>query len=543
MSLLGAGLLGAGPVLAQSRSVTLRGSLTVSTDLYGQSGRARNTRSPQMAGAYGQVTVALPGGISMPFSAYLSTEGAGYQHPFNQVGVSPRWRWAQAHGGYFSTRLSNFTLSDARLLGGGLELTPGPFRLGVAYGQAQRALESDTVLRRLPLYERRLTAVQIGVGQESGWHLWLSGMHAADDSASLRRPTLEVTPQSNVVLSTSLGGRLGRFVRLGAELAASGWNENTLADTVSFTDPDAQAWADRIRPFLPVSAATRVDVASTGRLDLMPTRTLTLGLQTQFVGPGFRSLGAQQVETDVFDMVIAPVLRLPKLQLSGRAGLRHNNVAGTRLETQRRALYALNAVAQLHPTFTLALDGSNYGLRATREADTLRLASVSRSFSVAPTYTRRRGSGATHTLSGAYGYQDFVDENTTSGRETATRNHTMTVSHTFARRSGLRLTTSGTYVNGLTQGLESTIWTLSENVQHRLRDGKLTVGGGATLSLTQLEQTDRGLMLRGRASYRLTPKTSLEATSTGRFYRYGAPRAGSDGFREGTFRLAYSYSF
>lgn len=535
-------LAGSSPLLAQTRGVQVRGGLTVSSDLYSQTGRPFDTRPGASVGANGQVTVSLPGGITLPFSAYASSDGVGYQHPFNQLGVSPRWRWAQAHAGYFSTRLSNLTLADARLLGGGVELTPGAFRFGVAHGQAQRAVEADSLRGRMALFDRRLTAVQLGVGQESGWHLWLSGLRAVDDSASLRLPTRGITPEENLVAAVNLGGRIGRYLRLGGEIAASAWNGDLRADSVYLEDAAAKKWVDRVAPFFRVTEGTRVDVAGAAQLTATPVPAFSVGFQTQYAGPGFRSLGAQQLETDVLDFTVAPTLRLQRVQAGVRVGLRRNNVAGTRLDTRRRALYAANVVAQLTPQFSLALDGSNFGLEARRDVDTLRLASISRAFSVAPTYALRRGA-ASHTFSSSYAYQDFSDENTTSGRTTTTRNHTVTATHAFVRRGGLRLTTTASFVRGLTQDVNTTVWTVSENVQHKLRGDKLTVGGGLTFTSADVGQTDRGLSMRARAAYQLTSKTTLEASSTGRLFRYGAPRNGQDGFREGTFRLAYSYSF
>lgn len=540
---------------AQGRRVQVSGSLTASTDFYSQTGRRYDVRPGALAGLQGQVNVALPGGITLPFSAFVSTEGgAGYQQPFNQLGASPAWRWGRAHGGYFSTRLTDLTLADARLLGAGLELTPGPVRVGAVYGRAQRAVAADSLRGRLPLFERRLGAVQLGLGREGGWHLWLTGLRAADAPGSLALLPSAIRPEENLVVSAAFGGRAGRYVRLRGEVAGSAWTTNALSDTLSLDDPDLQRWLDRLAPLVRVNASTRLDYAATASLDVAPVQAFSVGLQGRFVGPGFKSLGAQQTEADVLDVLVAPTLRLRRVQAGVRVGLRQNNVAGTRLETRTRALYAANVAARLTDALSLTLDASNYGLRTSQEVDTLRVASVARSFSVAPAYTLRRGR-TSHSLSGAYAYQDLVDQNRTSGQETATRNHTVTATHVWALPAGLSLTTNATVVRGLTRDVETTLLSVSETVQHRLRGGKVSLGGGLAFTQSTVpgtpaapgapvaEQNDRGLNARLRATYRLNRQSTLEASANGRVFRYGAPRAGQDGLREGMARVAYTYSF
>lgn len=547
-------LVSAAPAAGQSR-VRVNGSLTASADFYSQTGRRYDVRPGAVGGVQGQINVTLPGGIALPFSAYVSTEGgAGYQQPFNQIGASPSWRWGRAHGGYFSTRFTDLTLADARLLGGGLELTPGAVRVGAVYGRAQRAVEADSLRGRLPLFERRLAAVQLGVGRETGWHLWLTGLRAKDDATSLAVLPATIRPEENLVVSAAFGGRVGRYASLRGEVAGSAWTGNTLSDTLALDDPDVQDWLDRLDPLVKINASTRLDYAGTVALDVTPVQMFTVGLQGRLVGPGFKSLGAQQTEADVLDVLVAPTLRLARVQAAVRVGLRQNNVAGTRLETRHRALYAANATARVTEALSVTVDASNYGLRTSQEVDTLRVASVARSFSVAPAYTIRRGR-ASHSLTGAYAYQDLVDENRTSGRETATRNHTFTATHAWALGNGLAFTTNATYVSGLTRDLTTTMLTLSENVQHRLMQGKLTLGGGLAYTQSTVpgtpttpgaavtDQTDRGVNTRLRAAYRLNRQSTVEASANARVFRYGALRAGQDGLREGTARVAYTYSF
>ena len=50
-------------------------------------------------------------GLSVPFYSSFNEQGGAFQHPFNRYGISPRYKWAQAHIGWRSMNMSQFSLS------------------------------------------------------------------------------------------------------------------------------------------------------------------------------------------------------------------------------------------------------------------------------------------------------------------------------------------------------------------------------------------------------------------------------------------------
>jgi hypothetical protein len=76
--------------------------------------------------------------IVLPFELFLNSGRLGYQQPFNQFGVTPRFgSVVQLFAGWYSTRISDLTVGDSRILGGGVELSPGPLRLALHYGYVE----------------------------------------------------------------------------------------------------------------------------------------------------------------------------------------------------------------------------------------------------------------------------------------------------------------------------------------------------------------------------------------------------------------------
>lgn len=114
-----------------SNYVRIGGSINLSDNFYSSSGIDRRQPANVARGIF-RTTITIYDQIQLPFELYISTQERKFQQPFNQFGVSPRISdWLTLHAGYFSSRISDYTFGDLRLLGGGVELTPGNFKLKV----------------------------------------------------------------------------------------------------------------------------------------------------------------------------------------------------------------------------------------------------------------------------------------------------------------------------------------------------------------------------------------------------------------------------
>ncbi len=533
-------LLFAIPWNARLQPVQVRGGFSLYSELYGQQGLTVGRRPGQQVGANGQLTLTIGGQLTLPFSFYLSTDDVGYQLPFNQFGISPRWRWVQLHVGYFSTRLSELTLRDARLLGGGIELTPGPFRLAFVQGLTQRAVPADTLRGRLPLLRQTLTALQIGLGAETGWHFWLTGLRAKDTPDLGAYATYGVAPQDNLVVSAAVGlAPLPGRLQLKTEVAASVYTPDVLAGPLDFNQA-FQALQDLLGSLVALRVGTRVDVAVSSALTIRPARAFQLQLQSRYVGPGFRSLGAIQLENDVLDLLVAPRLLTRTVQLSARLGIRRNNLANSRLSTRQRGLAAFNATFLFSPAFSLAAEFTNFGVRLSRRIDTLTVSNISRQFGLTPTL--RFGTTTwRHTVTLSLRYQQSNERYVGLPTARQTRNQDLLLSHslTFPRRHTLTSTLSLT--RSTLDTLQTTILNWNESLTLQLGRARATISVGLQRSHTVF--TDTGLLGRLNLSVPAGPRGRLQLRLNLRSYRYGQVRPGARGYSEGTAYLGYSYQF
>lgn len=533
------------PVQGQQRGpVIVGGSASVTADAYSQSGLPADRRPGQSLLLAGTLNLGFGGQFTLPLSFHVSTQGSGYQQPFNQLGISPRWSWGQAHAGYFSTKLTDLTLQSARLLGGGIELQPGIFRLAVVSGVSQQAVEPDSLLNRRGLFRQRMTAAQVGLGRSGGARLWLSGLRARDDLTSLttgaRAGTGVLRPQENLVASVSFALPIAEKFSVEGEVAGSGYSEDIEATPLAEEDL-AQIPALILDLFTPLTSS-RADLAANAAVKAQPTEAFGLAVEARYAGPGYRSLGATQVEVDVLDFTVSPRIQTSRVSLDLSVGRRRNNVAETRESTTERAI--VNATALVRASDALSFTGqfTNYGLRASNDNDTLRVDNVSRLVSLAPAYRFQTGRYA-HDVQGNYSFQEFSDNNVVTGPASATSSHGVSASHTLTLPSGVSLTTSASRVDATTAGLLTATVSYQESVAFTALERRLRVNGTLGFTRTAALSVDDGLLGNLRATYKIDGRQQLQAGAQYRKFDFGRPRGGITGYTEVLLRAGYTISF
>ena len=155
--------------LGSQKPFTLRGSAQVRGIFYNASG-IQNRRTP-FSYLFAGNLVASFYGVSMPVNFSISEEDRSVSQPFNQFGISPHYKWITVHLGYQNVNFSPYTLAGYTMLGAGVELTPGKFRLGFMYWRLNRATTIDTTTQSLaPIsFSRKAFAVKIGYGTEKSF--------------------------------------------------------------------------------------------------------------------------------------------------------------------------------------------------------------------------------------------------------------------------------------------------------------------------------------------------------------------------------------
>lgn len=308
-------------------------------------------------------------GWSLPFSVAISRQGSTFSQPFTRFGVSPEYKWVKLHAGHRNMRFSEFTLNNVTFLGGGVELRPKAFRFSAMYGMLQKAQRADENRYGVAQYKRMGYGAMIGLGRKNTFDLTF--FRAADDPASLPlTDTLQrVTPQASTTIG--LHSRVlfakDRLV-LDADLAVGAYTRDLNAPRL---DPEAYSGRPLVDD-LGFNYASNVAGAGTVGLDYVKDK-FTAGVQYRMVQPGFRTLGANYLLSDVEQVTVRTAFPLAKnkLQVSGSYGLQRNNLGDRRFASTARNIGSANVAYRPSTRVSFNLSYANFSIYQTLLLDTL----------------------------------------------------------------------------------------------------------------------------------------------------------------------------
>jgi len=354
-------------------------------------------------------------GIAIPFSFYYSNQSLGYQQPFNQLGISPSYKWAKLHAGYSSVHFSDYTLAGRRFYGAGTELTPGKFRFGFVYGRFQQAVEQDSIIRPTPgsflgelsngAFSRKGYALKVGYG--SADHFFdVIIMQAADDITSVKENTTLnlLEPESNIVVGIKYRMKLGSHWFWDGDMASSYYTRDTRFSAIdsigaipSFGGQDFQP---RLSSQLLYAGNTQFGYQS---------RNFRAGVKYRRIARDFKTMGAYYFQTDIEEIGLNAntFLFKRKLNLRGSLGLQSDNLDGNRQQTTSRVVGSAIVGWQINQR--LRLDGvmTNFGIQQrntiTGLLDSVRVDQVANSYQLQSRYqfkstARPQSIGATFTV-------------------------------------------------------------------------------------------------------------------------------------------------
>lgn len=432
----------------KSLPVKVSGGLNAYAGFYTASGiSARNQPSP--FGLSGSVTVALPGGISLPFSAVLGNQGSSFRQPFNQFGVSPTYKWATVHAGYRNVSFSPFTLAGHTFLGGGVELNPGKLRLGAVYGRFNKAISTNLAEPDIiPAYQRTGYALKIGYGKSDNY-VDLIMLRAKDDTASItsapQSVSQTVTPAENLVVGLTSRLLILKHITVEVDEAVSAYTRDVRSSLVSAEGSNAvtRFFGKLFTPRLStqLTQATQAAIGYRGKM-------AGIKLQYKRIDPNFQTMGAYYFQSDIESYAIAPNLSLleGKLRLSGSYGIQYDNLVNNKNARTGRSIGSLIVSYNPATAFGIDVQLSNYGISQQAGLrpviDTLRLAQNNLSATVNTRYTLQTEDVAqVFTLTTTY--QKLSDLNTTTASQTENNNINLNLGYFYQQ------TTTGWGFNGM----------------------------------------------------------------------------------------------
>lgn len=483
------------------------GSLGASADFYRPFGSTARLPSSTYR-AVARLNIVLLDQIDLPFEVYLNSGRLSYQQPFNQFGVTPRFgQWLQLFAGWYSTRVSDFTFGDSRILGGGVELTPGNFRVAIHYGYTRQARNPDSAFAFHGEYRRRVIIGKLGYETPTGGSFTFQVVSSQDEAGSINRDSLTPTPQANLAASLAGGlSLLGGKLRLRGEIATSVFTSDITADPDSTPIVSIPSF---FKSFLPTNATSNIDGAARLNLAIAPSTSWGLALDAQWIGPGFVTLGYAQLPNDVLDLTALPYLRILEGKLSFRAtiGRRSNNLRQTRMATIERWTINTGANWQISDAIGIDLQFGQYTMQSNHANDTLRADNATQTVTLTPTWRLKLG-GTEHTLTASVTYQRTRDNNILSGPYGSNSMLSATLTHSTQLPSKLGLNSSLSYNQTETYRQTVRFATLTESLRYPFAE-RFTLGSTVGFNLTSTLRTTLQLLLRASLTYSLEQWGSL----------------------------------
>lgn len=300
-------------------------------------------------------------GYAAPFSFSYSNAQRSYSQPFNQLSFAPQYKWVKTYIGYSSMSFSPYTLSGHVFLGGGVELTPGKWRLAAMAGRLQKPVPfnpADSSGNYNAAFRRMGYGLKAGY-ENGGNAVDVSVFSAKDQPGSIPYvlPESSLAPKQNLAVSVHGRKQLGRFFAE-AEYGFSSLINDTRAER---RDSAATGGSNLLKGLLPQTATNRYYDALTGSFGYQGS---WYGLQARYerIAPEYQTLGAYFFNNDLQNITLAPSVRLFKntLNLMGSAGLQRNNLDQSRTATTRRLVGSLNAAYTPNEHWNLTATHSNF---------------------------------------------------------------------------------------------------------------------------------------------------------------------------------------
>lgn len=511
---------------AVAKHVRLTGQANVFGELYDVQGSDRR-RPPSTGRIAFSPTLTFSSLFSVSADLMLSTEGSYSRQNMNILALHPAWRWGRAHFGDFSSSFSKHTFQGVNVKGFGLELYPGWLRFSAGGGKTRRAVEG-TVLNQS--YEQSLVTGKIGFQLKNGSFLDIIALKVDDDPYSIKKPdnsfetiiadTLEneldtlwveppynpyaVTPQENFV--AGLAGEMRLFDQkmvISFEGSGSAYTKNTDADPVDADSLDMPGiLREPLKKIFTPRRGSNLDYAFETKARLNAGQ-MTVEIGTQYVGPGYVSLGLPSSVNDRRDIYLSTSFRagIHRLQIQGNR--LSDNLLGQKRETNIRdqIRFSLNTNVP-HWQSSVSLQVLAMGNHARN--DTLDYSYDNLVFSTQQSMVFGKGT-VVRRLGCQYTYQ-------TSGKiqvNKQSRDHYHTVNLTgnlqMRQNVGFNGSVGLSFRNSESQGSYSTT-VYSGRLTHMAMKNKLSTSLNASSSMVR---DTRVLRVGATSSYRITPQNQM----------------------------------
>lgn len=489
--------------------IDFRGSFSISSNFYFSS-REFNQQNPFRYVISGNPVLSIYG-FDIPLSFTFANANFSVTGPsnFQRVGISPYYKWLKVHAGYRNLSFSPYTLNNHVFFGGGVELTPGKWRIGVMYGRFNDAIEEDTIANQTlpPTYRRTGYAVKVGYGTNDNY-LEVSVLKAKDDRNSIRRPVQStITPAENMAIGITT--RQTFFKKLVWEFygGVSAFTEDISTEPLEADQTNVPKSLERL--FDP-RISSRINFAGHTSLGYKG-KNYSVKAEYMRIDPEYETMGSYYFNNDLERYTLAPTLTLlrGKINVGGSVGIQRDNLLNNKAATTKRTIGSANLQVAPFAKFSVSAQYSNYATQQESGLmnlnDTVRIFQVNHNINITPSYVITADQYY-HSFALAAGSQILIDKNifTEEFSESMTNNYNF--SYRFKNNSASYGLSGGlNYLTLDAAQADVTRYGMSIGAEKELWDKKLNVNFSGMYNLSQLNGNSDGSVINGNLDINYRP--------------------------------------
>ena len=289
--------------------------------------------------------------LNVPLTFVLSQQQQAFGYPtqpFNQYGLSPKYKGLQLHLGYRTMRFSEFSLSGNQFLGAGLELAPKDkiFKYKCLVGRFSKAIYGDTndvVLGAIPTFERWGWGNHIEIGTVAN-NVSLLLFKAKDDANSISKlydSSAVFKPGENLIFGVTTKQKINKDLSFDAEIDWSAYTNNT---RIQETVLQGFSYLNNLGSLFYANSTTTFNKAVLANLKYSK-KSLGLKFGYRRIDPEYKTMGSVYLNNDFEDLTSSISYRFlkNKINFNVTGGLQRNNLKEDKVTEMLRRIYAVSA--------------------------------------------------------------------------------------------------------------------------------------------------------------------------------------------------------
>ena len=321
------------------------------------------------------------------FNDFFDSQSKAAAQPFNQFGMSPKYKSVTSHIGYRSLKFSEFSLSGNQFMGLGLDINPKDkfVKLKLVYGRFAKAIDTIVPGNLSKTFERWGYGINTIIGTEKN-NLGFLLFKAKDIKTSISGFDTLVTskPADNLILGITTKQKISKNLTFDGEID---WSAYTYDTRKTDTKLEGYTYLNNLGSLFYANNSSSLSKAMLWNLNYKKDK-LNLKFGYRRVDPDYRTMGSVYLNNDFEDLTgnIKYKFFAGKMGFAFTSGLQRNNLNNDKTSETLRLISSVNSnYSPKDNKWNLNIGFSNFNSKSTMTAinlgvsDTMRFAQVTKS--------------------------------------------------------------------------------------------------------------------------------------------------------------------